>query len=52
MFPTDGEIVACPVCEATYKAINKNGKIKLEAFIHEDDDLGELWYSIYHTNRV
>jgi lysine biosynthesis protein LysW len=38
----DGDVVTCPVCEADYKVIAKDGKVLLREFVYEDDDFGEL----------
>ncbi len=39
----EGEIVACPICEAAYTVQVKNGTTKIVTFIYEkEEDLGEL----------
>jgi DNA-directed RNA polymerase subunit RPC12/RpoP len=38
----EGEQVACPVCEADYEIQIKDGRPKLNLFIYETEDLGEL----------
>ncbi len=39
---TDDEVVTCPVCEADYKVIVKNGRAELQEFIYQNEDAGEL----------
>lgn len=38
----DDELVTCPVCEAEYKVLFKDGKVTLEEFGYENEDFGEL----------
>ena len=38
----NGEVVTCPVCDANYKAVMKDGKLRLEDLVFEEQDLGEL----------
>lgn len=38
-----GEVVICPICEAQYKVVvTTEGKLRLEDFVFEESDLGEL----------
>ncbi len=36
------DIVACPICEADYTVLIKDGKVRLEDYVYESKDLGEL----------
>ncbi len=38
----DSELVTCPVCEAEYKVLLRDGKAKLEVFIYENEEQNEL----------
>jgi len=40
--PIENELVRCPVCEADYKTLIVDGKVKLKEFIYENEDFGEL----------
>jgi rubrerythrin len=38
----DCEIVACPICEADYKVIVREGKTEIVEYVYEGPDVGEL----------
>ena len=38
----DGEIVACPICEADYQVLVRDGKIEIIEYVYEGPDEGEL----------
>jgi hypothetical protein len=41
--PANDDIVACPICEAQYRAVITEGKLRLVDFVFDDEkDLGEL----------
>jgi DNA-directed RNA polymerase subunit RPC12/RpoP len=41
----NGDIVTCTICEANYKVQIKDGRIRLEMHIYEEEDPGELIWS-------
>jgi hypothetical protein len=40
--PVNDEVVSCPICDAQYKAVIDNGKVRLKDFVFDEKDLGEL----------
>jgi DNA-directed RNA polymerase subunit RPC12/RpoP len=40
--PNHDDIVACPICEANFRATVKDGKTTFTEYIYESQDPGEL----------
>ncbi len=38
----DGEVVTCPICDGSFRATVKDGKVGFKDFVFEEKDLGEL----------
>jgi ribosomal protein S27E len=39
---SDGDLVACPICEADYIIRVKDGKVEIKESVYEGEDQGEL----------
>ena len=44
----EGKLVACPICEAEYKVLFEEGKIRLKESICENDESTD-YYSVNET---
>jgi ribosomal protein S27E len=39
---SEGDLVRCPICEADYIVVTKNGKIEIKESVYDNEDPGEL----------